>query len=347
MSGTDEARAGTAAEPERTLLLYAAPMEGVTLHPFRNAHHRMFGGVDRYFTPFVTANQTLHFQTRELRDIDPENNLPGDETMHVVPQVLTKEPGQLVFAMAEMARRGYREVNLNLGCPYPTVVTKGKGAGFLADPDRLDRFLEETFTLLEKQKAERFGDLTVPVLTVKTRIGFDDASPAPRLTEIYNRYPLGEVIIHPRLRSAFYEGEPDYETFGHMADDSIRPVCYNGDIRSAADVRALEKRFPKVRRFMAGRALAGDPALSLALRGQSGGAGGSPCTRPDLLQAWTETLASSYLAIGGEAYALARLKELWQYIARMRGTTERSARKLKKTKSTAQLLEAQRQILGL
>ena len=121
---------------------YFAPMEGITDSIFRRAHHRHFGGVDRYFMPFLspTIHRALtHKEDRELPMADSED-------FAAVPQVLTKVADDFLWAAQVCADRGYDEVNLNIGCPSGTVVSKGKGSGMLRDLAALDAFLEEIFT---------------------------------------------------------------------------------------------------------------------------------------------------------------------------------------------------------
>ena len=103
-----------------------APMEGITNHLYRNAHKDCFTPADRYFIPFVSA-KGKGFTGREKRDIDPANN----QGLYVVPQVMSNDADSFMWVANELIARGYREINLNLGCPSSTVISKGKGAGFL------------------------------------------------------------------------------------------------------------------------------------------------------------------------------------------------------------------------
>lgn len=124
--------------------IYAAPMEGITGYTWRNTHHELFPGLDRYYAPFVVANQTLHFKTKEKKDIDPANN----KDITLIPQIMANKADEFLWAARELHSLGYDEVNLNLGCPMATVVTKKKGSGFLAYPEELDAFLEKIYSTL-------------------------------------------------------------------------------------------------------------------------------------------------------------------------------------------------------
>lgn len=180
---------------------YLAPLEGLTGYIYRNAMEKYFPGVERYFTPFIAPDQNKILRTKEQRDVLPSNN----EVRNLVPQILTNNAEHFIRTTEALQELGYEEVNLNLGCPSGTVVSRGRGSGFLAYPDELDRFLEQIF---EGSKTR---------ISIKTRVGRDNADDAFRLLEIYRKYPLSELIIHPRTRSEFYRGVPNLELFGEMA----------------------------------------------------------------------------------------------------------------------------------
>ncbi len=290
-----------------TLHIEAAPLEGVTKAAFRRIHRQLFSGVDRYYSPFLSPSGDGVFSKRELADVLPENN--GE--IPLVPQVLTARAEHFAWAAQLLAEMGWTTVNLNLGCPSGTVVSKHKGAGLLDDPEGLERLLEGAC-----EAAEACGLR----LSVKTRIGVTDADKLPRLMEIYNAYPLEELIVHPRLRSQFYRGQVDLEAFAYALRVSRNPVCYNGDLFTAEDWAQFHRRFPSVERVMLGRGLAADPALAEELRG------GEPLNT-DRLKAFHDGIYAAYDAVIPEDNnLLRRMKELWPYFA---CTMENSARPLK------------------
>ena len=319
---------------------YFAPMEGITGYPFRNAHHLHFPGMSRYYTPFLNLHHTLAFSEREKRDIAPENNAG----VCVIPQVMTNRPEEFLWAAGTLADRGYREVNLNLGCPSGTVVSKGRGAGFLADPEALDAFFETVFRQLPE------GIL----VSVKTRIGISDPSEADALLAVFNRYPLAELIIHPRVRKDFYRNAPNLEVFARMLADSKNPVCYNGDIRTEADLAALMSRFPSLKAVMIGRGLLSDPALvmrftealpgdgqmqqeaaNVRLRDRVDGWVSHP-SDPQL-SAFHDTLIRNYLEeIPEWGNVLFKLKELWSYLGASFPGKEKALKHIRKARSRAE-----------
>ena len=287
---------------------YVAPMEGLTGWVFRQVHSRRFPGADRYYTPFVSPGQERSFTKRDLSELSPEHN----EGVPVVPQLLTRRSEDFIRAAAELADMGYREVNLNLGCPSGTVAAKGKGAGFLGRPEELNRFLEEIFSRV-----------TVAV-SVKTRLGVEDPEEFPRLMEIYSRYPIAELILHPRVRRDFYKNRARREWFAWTLDHSPFPLCCNGDLVGVEACRRLESDFPGASAMMAGRGLMADPSLFTRLRG------GPELTRA-ALRDFLEELCDSYSrAFDSRQNAMLRMKELWFYLIGLfedDGTWARAIRK--------------------
>lgn len=272
-------------------MLYSlAPMEGVTGHAFRRVHAECFGALDRYYTPFLPPPRVgSPFGGKNLKEIDPANN----EGLDVVPQLLTKDADEFVWATELLADMGYREVNLNLGCPSGTVVSKGKGSGFLRDPDALEVFLRDV--------CERSA---LPV-SVKTRLGLEDDSEYERILELYCSLPLAELIVHPRVQADRYQGKPRWEAYGETLARAPFPVAYNGDVFSCEDLHALTEAYPRTGRVMIGRGLLANPAL---VRMLDGGAAASAVE----LERFHDSLYSAYeREIGGNA--VFRMKEWWSY----------------------------------
>ena len=284
---------------------YFAPMEGLTDSVFRRLHHTYFPGVDRYYMPFISPTQHRTLTNREARELPLADSIP----FAAIPQVLTKVAEDFVWAADQCAQRGYTEVNLNLGCPSGTVVSKGKGSGMLSDPDHLDRFLGGVFSASP-----------IPV-SVKSRLGLTDPQEFPRLLEIYNQYPILELTLHPRVRKAFYSGSVDMEMFAYCAENSKNPVCYNGDICSVEDISRIENQFPQVRSVMIGRGLIGDPGMLTP--------GG---TTVDALEAMFDAMLEEYMDLfGGSRNAMFRLKEHWGMLIHRFEDSEKLGKRLRKT----------------
>lgn len=275
--------------------LYFAPMEGLTNYIYRQVHASFFPGCDRYFSPFVAPDASGKFKRSALRDLLPENN-PGIE---LVPQVLCNQPRAFLAIARELQAMGYTELNLNAGCPSATVVPKHKGAGMLSDLESLDNFLDEVFSLCPLK------------VSVKTRLGLDSVEEFPQILDIYNKYPLSELIIHARDRAGMYKSPPDIEAFGKALDNCKSPCCYNGNIFSQAAYTQLLERFPLLEQVMLGRGAIANPALFRIVRG------GEPIDAKEL-QFFLGQLLSAFQQSGlGERYCLSKLKEQWYYLSHM------------------------------
>lgn len=272
-----------------------APMEGVTGRIYRRVHARFFPGVSRYYAPFFSPSGDHHFPLRGLTDLLPEEN-PG---VDLVPQLLTNRAEDFIWAAASLMDRGYKEVDLNLGCPSGTVAAKRKGAGFLLLPQELDAFLEAVFSAPE---------LSGLSLSLKTRIGFADEGEWERLLGIYRQYPLSQLIVHPRLRSDYYTGPVRPAAFALALEGSPFPVTWNGDVFSPADLETLRARYPGLDRVMLGRGLAAEPGLAARL------ATGEVCSR-ETLHAFHEAVSEEYRSVlYGDTALCHRMKELWSYL---------------------------------
>ena len=239
--------------------LYFAPLEGITGYVYRNAHHACFGGVDRYFTPFVVATFTRKVKTREKMDILPHNNAGTP----LVPQILSNNAEEFLATARYMADFGYPEVNLNLGCPMATVVNKHKGSGFLSVPDELDAFLDKIYNGAEQIRTGSGKPLRI---SVKTRLGMDSPEEFEKIFSIYRQYPLSELIVHARTRKEMYAGMPHLTIFRRLLDETQIPLVYNGNIFTVRDEERAEALFAGTsspcRGFMLGRGLLSDPALA-------------------------------------------------------------------------------------
>lgn len=290
---------------------YFAPMEGVTGAVYRRTHHEYFPGIDKYFMPFITPTTNERLTPRQKRDVAPEVN----RGVPAVPQLLTKSAADFIWAANALFGMGYGEVNLNLGCPSGTVTAKGKGAGFLRDLEALDRFLDAVFSAC------------TGAVSVKTRLGMQDPAEFAPLLDIYNRYPIAELTIHPRVRQDFYRGQVREADFAAALPRCRMPVCYNGDIVSEAGAQAVGERYPAVQAVMIGRGLIADPSLVTRL---TGGA------RADkkMLEAFHNALYERYCeAFGDRRIAMLRMKEIWFYHLNLFADSEKHGKALKKSRT--------------
>ena len=302
------------------ITLYAAPMEGLTTYLWRQAHRTIFGGVDKYFTPFLSPKANLCFQRKELDEIQGEPD--------TVPQLLTNRGDHFLWAARELYERGYREVNFNLGCPSGTVTAKHKGAGLLAHPEELDRCLGEIF--------EGLPDLRV---SVKTRIGKNEPEEWDALLALYAKYPISELIVHPRVQKEFYKGTVHRDAFDRALEAYPGTLVYNGDLFTAADVEAFCRRYPQVTAVMTGRGLMTDPSLLRQTRG------GRPASRQELTAFHDRLLALYTARLSGDTPVLHRMRELWNYLSGSFEGTDRPLKAIRKAKDLPAYEAAAQEIL--
>ena len=297
------------------MMLSLAPMEGLTGYVFRRVHAECFGALDCYYTPFLPPPRVGNrFGGKAFKEIDPANN----QGLNVVPQLMSKNADEFVWAAQVLADMSYREVNLNLGCPSGTVTAKGKGAGFLAHPEELDHFLEEIFS-------------QAPVaISVKTRLGVEQPEEFERLLEIYDRYPIACLTIHPRVQKQFYKGTVHRDWFAWAAERSRNPLCYNGDLVTVEDCTVFAVDFPAIDAVMIGRGAIADPALLRKLHG------GTPATRQEI-QDFTRTLYQSYQDFYGQVGPAAqRMKEVWFFLIHLFEGGERHHKKMRRLRTPAE-----------
>lgn len=278
---------------DKTVKYYMAPLESVTTWIYRQAHAKIYGRLDKYFIPFLEPHEKRDFKTRELQEILPEHN----KNIYAVPQILTNRSEGFIKLAKALKDWGYEEINLNLGCPSKTVVTKGKGSGFLAKPEELERFLTEIFDALS-------GEVKI---SVKTRIGKEDPEEFPALLELFNKYPMEELIIHPRVQKDGYGNVPRLELYELAEKQSVNPLCYNGDLYTREQIRNFAERFPGTERLMFGRGFLRDPGLLY-------NEGKDPKDIFEKFWAFHDLVYEGYQERNmGDRNVLFKMKELWSY----------------------------------
>ena len=290
---------------------YLAPMEGITGYIYRNSYAKIFPGFDKYFTPFIIPNESRSLKTKELIDVQPENN----NGLNIVPQILTNDAGGFILTANKLKQLGYNEINLNLGCPSGTVVGKGRGAGFLAKRDELDKFLDEIFKI-DNMK-----------ISIKTRIGKDTPEEFYELIKIYNKYPLEELIIHPRTREDFYGNKPNLTVFKDALSLSKNKICYNGDIFTLENHKNLIETFPSVNRIMIGRGILANPGLINEIKNNIN-------IDKKTLKKFHDYILNEYIELfPQEMGALFKMKELWSYMIYMFSNNKEYIKKIREAQN--------------
>lgn len=272
-----------------------APMQGLTTKEYRRAFFARFGGYSRAYAPFVKA-VAGKVAARHYREILSEAEAPYD----LVPQVICNDGNELAETARQVAGLGYRELNVNLGCPYPMVANKRRGSGILPHPDTIDRMLEG-------------GIRGSPIsISVKLRLGRSSPAEAPAVFEVLDRYPLAEVILHPRTGIQMYEGRADAERFAECLSLSRHPLTYNGDILEPAGYRALKRRLPAVARWMIGRGALRNPFLALEILSREPGGRERIAALDAFRREYEETYERRF---GGTRQLLDIYKGFWSYLA--------------------------------
>ena len=288
---------------------YLAPLEGVTGYIYRNAYETCFGEIDKYFLPFISPTKNKGFTSRELNDIIPEHN----KGINAVPQILTNNSEYFIGTVNEIAKFGYDEVNLNLGCPSGTVVAKYKGSGFLAKRKELDEFLEEVFSK------------TSTKISIKTRVGKDSPEEFYELIEIFNKYPLEELIIHPRIQTDYYKNKPNMEVFKDGLVLSKNPVCYNGDIFNVNNYKELTQCYPELKSVMLGRGIIANPALILQIKNNDN------VDKQKIRKFHDEVYKGYQQILSGDRNVLFKMKEVWFYMKHLFAESDKYAKIIRKT----------------
>jgi tRNA-dihydrouridine synthase len=318
-----------------------APLEGITGYVVRNAFHHNFDGIDKFYTPFISAGQNL--KGKALRDILPENN----EGITLIPQLMSNCAEDVQKMSHQLAAYGYDEINLNIGCPSGTVTSKKRGAGLLTDLVLLDHFLEDVFSQTDMR------------VSVKTRIGYSSPEEWRNILEIYQKYPIKELIIHPRVRAEFYKGNPHLDCFelAVQAYASVSPapattLCYNGDISSVERSNAILEKFPGTRHIMIGRGLISHPGLAAQIKyAKESGAPAKHCYSDaeyrERIRNFHDEIYSNFCTnFSGEKDAMLHMKEIWGFLKNSFAGSDKAVKKILKSQNCMEYKVAVNALLG-
>jgi len=282
---------------QNSLRIYQAPLQGFTDFDFRKALFETFGGIDKFFIPYISYGKGHEIKRSQLREIFPENNLG----LTTVPQVLFADLEELNDLAKILVDNGYSEINLNLGCPYPMVTNKGRGSALLLDPEKLNEIFGQLFS---KYPGIRFS--------VKMRAGMDDDHSFVKVFEVLNKYALEEVIFHPRTASQMYDGKANPQLFAEAVTLSKHRLVYNGDIVSAAGFQELQNQFPEQNFWMIGRGLLTNPALASKLKGETFM---EPVLRKKLREFHDQLFEAYSSRLDGSGHILQKMNQFWIYFS--------------------------------
>ncbi|OFY05407.1 MAG: hypothetical protein A2W93_05550 [Bacteroidetes bacterium GWF2_43_63] len=299
---------------QNEIKIYLAPFQGITGQVFRSCYAKHFSGIDAFYTPYFTSiNNEKKLPSRKINELNfvSENGIP------VIPQILSKDADEIIRFANHIEQLGFTELNWNMGCPFPQVASKKRGSGLLPYPAMVSEILENIFNKIH-----------IP-FSIKCRLGYFSSDEIDELVPVFNRFPLKELIIHPRLGKQLYKGSVDKEKFGHVANQLQTPLVYNGDIFTTDDFNAAESQFPDINTWMIGRGLLSDPFLPARIKGLS-----LPVDQKKHLRNFVEELYLSYRKqMNDQLSAIGFMKEYWDYFSKSFNDPHKVLKKIKKTKT--------------
>ena len=276
--------------------LSLGPFQGITDAPFRNVFKRHFGGIDKFYTPFFTGiHKEEHAKNLQGEEIDPLYN----DVETLTPQILSTDAEEILRFAKQCQQLGYKEINLNMGCPFPRVANKKRGCGLLPYPDKVEAMLERVFEEIDIK------------FSVKCRLGYFDPKEIDAILPIFNKFPISELIIHPRIGKQLYKGEADVERFKALIPYINAPLVYNGDIVSEESFNRISNAVQPVNQFMLGRGILANPFLAEQVKNDKA----STHDKAERLHNYVIDLYEDRLHhAGGSPKVLGRMKELWSYL---------------------------------
>ena len=294
-------------------MIYLAPLQGVTDRIYRNLFPVYFKGVDIAIAPFLSTSKKMKSMNNLLREHYPDQN----SGIPTIPQIMSSIPDDFTRLANALYDIGHGTVNWNIGCPFSMVVKKGRGAGMLCYPDRIESFLEKTMPAIK------------PKLSIKLRIGLKYPDEVLQLIPIFNRFQIDELIIHPRTGEQMYEGEVDLDMFEQCLHLSKHTVVYNGDIDSFEKFEMLSHRFGSIKRWMIGRSLIGNPFLAEKIKYHTE----KPyAEKIKIIRAFHDHLFDEYLKVlSGPSHITNKMKEIWTFMGGFFENGDKIRKKINKT----------------
>ena len=292
--------------------LLSSPLQGFTDFRFRNAFHRYFGGIDTFYSPYIKLNGKLVIKGSYERDILPENNT----TLEVIPQIITNDAEEFLFVANYVQQLGYKELNWNLGCPYPMVAKCGMGSGLISNTSQIEHILK------------RVHNETDIIVSMKMRMGYENASEILDVFPILEQYPIKNIAIHARIGKQLYKGGVDLDSFQKCLDTSKQKIYYNGDITSVEKFRMMQERFPSIDHWMIGRGLITDPFLPSMIKNNTTE---YPKNKLEIFEAFHDTIYQEYDAyLSGPTPIRMKMLGFWEYFSESFSNPQKTFKKIKK-----------------
>ncbi len=292
--------------------LLSSPLQGFTDFRFRNAQQKFFGGIDTYYAPYIKMGKKQLIKGSYQRDLDPAVNT----TLEVIPQVMTADADDFIFVIKYIQSLGYKELNWNLGCPYPMVTKSGMGSGLICNTEKIDHILD---------RAHSETDVTI---SMKMRLGYESPNEILESFPILEKYPLKNVAIHARLGKQLYKGGTDLEAFQKCVDIAKHTLYYNGDITTVAQFRKMRERFPSIMHFMIGRGLIADPFLPSMIKADTTE---YPADRWEIFRAFHDTIYEQYdAALSGPTPIKMKMLGFWEFFSQSTNNPQKVYKAIKK-----------------
>lgn len=295
--------------------LLSSPLQGFTDYKFRNAFNDLFGGIDTFYSPYIRLNGKRTVKNAYERDILPENNT----NLEIIPQVITNDADEFLFVSNYVQQFGYKELNWNLGCPYPMVTKCGMGSGLINSPEKINEILH---------KIHNESDITV---SMKMRLGYDNSDEILKTLPILNKYPLKNIAIHARIGKQLYKGGVNLDAFQNCIENTNHTLYYNGDITSVSKFKEMQERFPSINNWMIGRGLIADPFLPSMIKNDSIE---YPENKLETFYNFHNILYQGYAeSLSGASHLLMKMYHLWEYFSPLFTQTPKALKKIKKAKN--------------
>ncbi|MBP9847903.1 MAG: tRNA-dihydrouridine synthase family protein [Flavobacterium sp.] len=292
--------------------LLSSPLQGFTDFRFRNAFHKYFGGIDTFYSPYIKLNGKLVIKGSYERDILPENN----STLNVIPQIITNDVEEFLFVAKYVQQFGYKELNWNLGCPYPMVAKCGMGSGLISNTSQIEHILK------------RVHNETDIIVSMKMRMGYENPTEILDVFPILEQYPIKNIAIHARIGKQLYKGGVDLDSFQKCLDTSKQKIYYNGDITSVEKFRTMQERFPSIDHWMIGRGLIANPFLPSMIKNNTTE---YPKNKLEIFEAFHDTIYQEYDAyLQGPTPIRMKMLGFWEYFSESFSNPQKTYKKIKK-----------------
>jgi tRNA-dihydrouridine synthase len=310
-----------------SVTLLSSPLQGFTDFRFRNAFNKYFGGIDTFYAPYIRMNGKLVIKNNYQRDLKPDNNTD----LEVIPQIMTNDAEEFIFVVKYIQELGYKELNWNLGCPYPMVTKRGMGSGLICEPEKIDH-------ILDRVHAE-----TDIIVSMKMRMGYENPEEILNTFPVLDKYPLKNVAIHARIGKQLYKGGVNLEAFERCIGSTKHKLYYNGDITSVAKFKELQDRFPSIDHFMIGRGLIADPFLPQMIKNNTTE---YPTDRWELFSEFHDTIYQQYdAALSGPTPIKMKMQGFWEYFSHSFSNPQKTFKKIKKAGNPKKYRDAVAEIL--